>query len=104
MPIVGMSSSYNVDGWNGNKNLASPGRCGHYPVLAAVESTRDYLSLSPPKASSEGIMHQSFGATYGPLPIRFAIPLLLVAAGVAAVVVYDMYRTYAPPRGGDEDG
>jgi len=49
-------------------------------------------------------MHQSFGATYGPLPIRFAIPLLLVAAGVAAVVVYDMYRTYAPPRGGDEDG
>ncbi|MFB6256583.1 MAG: hypothetical protein ABEH58_07665 [Haloplanus sp.] len=48
-------------------------------------------------------MHQSFGATYGPLPIRFAIPLLLVGAGVAAFVVYDMYRTYAP-QGGDEDG
>ncbi|WP_251342924.1 hypothetical protein [Haloplanus halophilus] len=48
-------------------------------------------------------MHQSFGATYGPLPLRLAVPLLLVGAGVAAVVVYDMYRTYAPAIGG-EDG
>jgi hypothetical protein len=49
-------------------------------------------------------MHQSFGATYGPLPIRFAVPVLLVGAGVAAFVVYDMYRTYAPSHGGDDDG
>jgi len=49
-------------------------------------------------------MHQSFGATYGPLPIRLAIPLLLVGAAVAAAVVYDMYRTYAPSAGGGNDG
>jgi hypothetical protein len=49
-------------------------------------------------------MHQSFGATYGPLPIRLAIPLLLVGAAVAAFVVYDMYRTYAPSAGGGNDG
>jgi hypothetical protein len=49
-------------------------------------------------------MHQSFGATYGPLPLRFAIPLLLVGACVAAFVVYDMYRTYAPSTGGEENG
>jgi len=49
-------------------------------------------------------MHQSFGATYGPLPIRIAVPLLVVGAGIAAFVVYDMYRTYAPPTGGDGDG
>jgi hypothetical protein len=62
------------------------------------------LSLSLPKEYNEAIMHQSFGATYGPLPLRFAVPLLLVGAGVAAFVVYDMYRTYAPSTGGDENG
>lgn len=50
------------------------------------------------------LMHQSFGAAYGPLPIRLAIPLLLVGAAVAAAVVYDMYRTYAPSTGGGNDG
>lgn len=49
-------------------------------------------------------MHQSLGATYGPLPLRLAIPLLLVAACVAAFVIYDMYRTYAPATGGGNDG
>jgi hypothetical protein len=49
-------------------------------------------------------MHQSFGATYGPLPLRLAIPLLLLGAAVAAFVAYDMYRTYAPPLDGGDDG
>ncbi|MFB6101446.1 MAG: hypothetical protein ABEJ73_02660 [Haloplanus sp.] len=49
-------------------------------------------------------MHQSFGATYGPLPLRLAIPLLLLGAAVATFVVYDMYRTYAPAFRGGEDG
>jgi hypothetical protein len=49
-------------------------------------------------------MHQSFGATYGPLPIRLALPLLFVGAVVATFVVYDMYRTYAPSDGGENDG
>jgi hypothetical protein len=49
-------------------------------------------------------MHQSFGATYGPLSLRLAVPLLVLAAGVAAVVVYDMYRTYWPSgEWGDDD-
>jgi hypothetical protein len=49
-------------------------------------------------------MHQSFGATYGPLPLRLAVPLLLVGTVVAAVVVYDMYRTYVPSTEGGNDG
>ena len=49
-------------------------------------------------------MHQSFGATYGPLPLRLAVPLLLLGAGVAAFVVYDMYRTYVPTEEWGEDG
>ncbi|MFB6195996.1 MAG: hypothetical protein ABEI80_07470 [Haloplanus sp.] len=49
-------------------------------------------------------MHQSLGATYGPLPLRLAVPVLLVGAGVATFVVYDMYRTYAPVLGGEGDG
>ena len=49
-------------------------------------------------------MHQSFGATYGPLPLRVAIPLLVLGAAVAVFVVYDMYRTYAPAIQGGDDG
>lgn len=49
-------------------------------------------------------MHQGLGATYGPLPLRLAVPLLLLAAGVAVVIVYDMYRTYAPTVDGGDDG
>jgi hypothetical protein len=49
-------------------------------------------------------MHQSFGATYGPLPLRVAIPLLVLGAAVAVFVVYDMYRTYAPVIEGGDDG
>jgi hypothetical protein len=49
-------------------------------------------------------MHQSFGATYGPLPLRLAIPLLILGAGVATFVAYDMYRMYAPSLDGGDDG
>jgi hypothetical protein len=47
-------------------------------------------------------MHQSFGATYGPLSLQLAVPILVLGAGVAAVVVYDMYRTYGPSNEGDD--
>jgi hypothetical protein len=49
-------------------------------------------------------MHQNLGAAYGPLPIRLALPLLLVGAVVAVVVVYDMYRTYWVSTGSGGDG
>jgi len=49
-------------------------------------------------------MHQSLGAAYGPLPLRLAVPLLLVGAAVGALVVYDMYRTYVPSAGGGDGG
>lgn len=62
------------------------------------------MFLRDPMVTTKKLMHQSFGATYGPLPIRLAIPLLLVGAVVAAVVVYDMYRTYAPSTRGGNDG
>ena len=39
-------------------------------------------------------MHQSFGATYGPLPIRFAIPLLLVAAPDDLLVHLDPFDVH----------
>lgn len=49
-------------------------------------------------------MHQDLGAAYGPLPIRLALPLLLVGAAVGALVVYDMYRTYSVSADGGDDG
>lgn len=49
-------------------------------------------------------MHQDLGAVYGPLPMRLAVPLLLVGAAVGALVVYDMYRTYSVSTGGGGDG
>ncbi|MFB6157135.1 MAG: hypothetical protein ABEJ34_04775 [Haloferacaceae archaeon] len=52
-------------------------------------------------------MHQD--AVYGPLPADVAMPLMAVGAVLAVVVVYDMYRRYAPPTeggaaGGGDDG